>query len=410
MAARLAIGLTPEERLRRLSIVFALELRLKIVAELHMRQMSVKQFHEEFGGGSLARVDRSFKALAKEGWLRRVRSAGPGGNRRGAVEHFYRATEPAFFDAEAWALLPYSVRMTSSWNIFKQIGPRLREAIEAIDESAGPRRELSCEQIQLDERGWKNVIGAIDAQFTTLFEEQEDARLRVSSGGGRLVPMDVFMLAFESPTPDEPGEHGDALVESPRKLLIPFHERLSPVIGDSVRTQIVAELNHREMSPTQFHREFGSANPGAVYRRFNDLDLHGWLAMVDQKRRRGATERFYRATKPTLLDYDPCADPPEALIETKGWRTFERFCKKAIESMAAGTLDGRVDRYTAWSFISLDPEGLESVVGSIDALAEQISRERDQAAPRLAKSGKPPIAMTVALAALEAAESPVTMP
>lgn len=410
MAARLAIGHSPQERLRRLSVVFALELRLKIVAELYMRQMSVRQFHEEFGGGSLARVDRSFKALAREGWLRHVRSAGPGGARRGGVEHFYRATEPAFFDVESWALVPYSVRLASTWNVFKQIGPRLREAIEAAGDEAGPQRDLSCDQIQVDEKGWKNVIQAIDAQFTTIFEEQEDSRLRVSSGGGRLVPADVFMVAFESPGAGHPTGNGDSLVESPRELLIPFHERLSPVIGDSMRTQIVAELNHREMSPTQFHREFDTTNKGAVYRRFNDLDLHGWLAVVDQKRRRGATERFYRATKPTLLDYEPCADPPAALTGTASWRTFERFCERAIESMATGTFDKRVDRYVTWSFVSLDREGWENVLAGTEALSKRIFREQEQAAPRLAKSGSTPIAMTIALAALEAAGSPVAMP
>jgi hypothetical protein len=37
MAARLAIGTNARERLRRLAVVFAVELRMKIVVELYMR-------------------------------------------------------------------------------------------------------------------------------------------------------------------------------------------------------------------------------------------------------------------------------------------------------------------------------------------------------------------------------------
>jgi len=59
-----------------------------------------------------------------------VHSEGPGAHGRGAVEHFYRARELPFMDAESWALFPYSVRITSSWNMLTQIAPRLRGDLE----------------------------------------------------------------------------------------------------------------------------------------------------------------------------------------------------------------------------------------------------------------------------------------
>jgi hypothetical protein len=80
MAAKVWTGLkTRREYLRRLSVVFAVELRQKIVTELYMREMSPKQFHGEFGGGSLSRVTKNFERLAETGWLRCVRTEGPGG-------------------------------------------------------------------------------------------------------------------------------------------------------------------------------------------------------------------------------------------------------------------------------------------------------------------------------------------
>jgi len=114
VAARLAVGVDAQDWLHRLSVVFSVELRLKIVAELYIREMSAKQFYEQYGGGSLSRVHQNFQILVKNGWLRLVHSEGPGGNRRGGVEQFYRATEPPIVHAEAWALIPYSVRVASA--------------------------------------------------------------------------------------------------------------------------------------------------------------------------------------------------------------------------------------------------------------------------------------------------------
>jgi hypothetical protein len=47
VAAKIWTGIRSRaEHLRRLSVVFAVELRLKIVTELYMREMSPKQFFE----------------------------------------------------------------------------------------------------------------------------------------------------------------------------------------------------------------------------------------------------------------------------------------------------------------------------------------------------------------------------
>ena len=80
MTAKIWTGLESRGAyLRRLSVVYAVELRQKIVTELYMREMSPKQFHAEFGGGSLSRVTKNFERLEQTGWLRRVRTEGPGG-------------------------------------------------------------------------------------------------------------------------------------------------------------------------------------------------------------------------------------------------------------------------------------------------------------------------------------------
>src|SRR5258705_13100521 len=102
------------------------------------------------------------------------------------------------------------------------------------------------------------------------------------------------------------------------------------------------------MSVTQFDRDFGGAAIGGIRRRFKKLETSGWLKRVRKEtggQRRGATEYFYRATKPAFIDGDAWVEPPDALGRTRDWKTFGRFSENVKEAMRAGTFDARVDRY-----------------------------------------------------------------
>jgi hypothetical protein len=406
MTARVAIGVDARERLRRLSVVFAVELRLMIVSELYMREMSTKRFHEEFGGGSASRVNKNFKVLEDESWLRYVRSEGPGGDRRGGTEHFYRATEPAFFDRETWGFMPYSVRVISSWNMFKRAVSRLRGALEVSRAGAGDTRDLTCTRFLLDEKGWTRAIDAATAHFVRVFDEQEDSRRRAGHSGEELIRTDVFSVVFESPT----GEREPAvasLIETRHDTMAFFPERLAPILKDEVCLEIVSELNRREMSVTQFHRELGGASKGAIGRRFKALERNGWASKAAKEtggKRRGATEQFYRATKPAIPSYDPCADPPSLLLGMEGWCAFEQLCGQMREAMVAGSFDARLDRFISWSFVSLDRQGRRNVIEDTEELFDFFSDEQARAGQRIAKSGEEPVTMTVGLAVLEASK------
>lgn len=403
MNPKLAIGIKPRERLRRLADVFAVELRLRIVTALYKRPMSAKQFFEEFGGGSSTRVNQNFDKLNRDDWLRHVYSKGPGGARRGAVEHFYRSTELAFFDAESWALMPYSMRVACSWSLFKQIRKRLRQALEATSRNPRRKRDLSCVDLVLDQTGWEHVIEAVNARFICIFEEQEDARIRISDSGEELIPVDVLLMAFESSAGGRP-QTDPSLVEIEKEPLIPFPERLAPVLADDVCLQIVTELNRRDMSVTQFHREFGGASIGGIRTRFKRLEKAGWLKKVNEQtggRRRGTLEHFYRATAPAMLGDSAWEDPPDSLRATHSWRVFDGFCDKVLEAMRADSFDARLDRYVTLSFLHLDQQGWANVIAGVESLNAFILDEQESAKARIEKSDEKQFVVTVALAAFE---------
>jgi hypothetical protein len=372
-------------------------LQLKIVAELYSRVMSPTQFCNEFGGGSPSRVAKIFTTLEEEEWLRHMYDAiGPSGR----MEGFYRATEPALFDAESWALVPYSLRASWSWAAFNQIAPVLRTAME--ERRSDQYRDLSCTPLLLDEAGWTNVIGAIDAQLTSLFEHQSDSGFRAKHTGEELIRADVFMTGFEMPLPGSEGIGPDLVMRT--EPLGPIHERLSPAIADDMCRRIVKELNLRPLSAARFYRayrhEFDDASYQSVLRRFKRLERIGWLVRVPPPVHKRSTEHFYRATIPVIHDNFMRPNLPDAANDP-ACRAFRQLCGDVKEAMLAGTFDARTDRYVAWAFLALDRQAWDGVILELDELLDYIDDEQRRAAKRLKDSGDSPIAMTIATAAYE---------
>jgi DNA-binding transcriptional ArsR family regulator len=391
--------------LTRLAIVFADPIRLKIVSELFMRELSPTQFYEAFGGGSLNRVDRHFKRLAENGWLRLVRKAS-GGQRRGATEHFYRAPELAIFDRETWALLPDSLRTEFSWRIFEQFAERVKEALEAGTFDARPDRHFTWTPLVLDEQGRERVITAVDSLFTSLFEEQDDARLRIAKSGETSMQATVGLAAFDSPNQHRnrsglllPAVSTAEVVDS-----VSFSVRVAKVFADPLNLKIVKELNLREMSATQFVDECGGAPLAGIDRRFKLLTELGWLTKVGEKsggRRRGATEHFYRATGPAIFDSQSWSKVQDDVRVTFSWRIFEQLAEQVREAVDAGTFDSRPDRHHSWTPLVLDQLGWDQVVAAVDALFHYLFKEQAAAKVRLAESNETPVIATVYLAAFE---------
>jgi hypothetical protein len=186
----------------RLSKVFADPLRMKILAECNMRELSPKEFHRQFGGGSLSRVSRAFDLLAEYEWLEQTRTE-TGGQRRGGVEHFYIASGPAVFGEELWPEVPESMRKLVSWRILETFSGRVKDAMEAGTIDRRTDRHFSWSPLLLDQEGWDAAIARVDALFHWFFEEQERANLRMAESGEKPIPTTVALAAFESPKDTE---------------------------------------------------------------------------------------------------------------------------------------------------------------------------------------------------------------
>jgi DNA-binding HxlR family transcriptional regulator len=180
-----------------LASVIASDVCMKIVAESHSREISVVQFHREFGG-SRRTLYRRFRQLEEAGWLQKVTEQ-RGGRRRGATEHFYRASGPTIAEDDRWAHPPKSLGGTDNWSAFRSLSTRVMEAMRAGTFDARLDRCQAWSLLQLDRQGWQKVVAGIEALRHYILEEQEQARERMKKSGEKPILMMVALGAFESP-------------------------------------------------------------------------------------------------------------------------------------------------------------------------------------------------------------------
>ncbi|HEX7279633.1 MAG TPA: winged helix-turn-helix domain-containing protein [Solirubrobacterales bacterium] len=182
-------------------------LRVRILEVLNEGPRSPSQFVEEglipkehftTYQQALSLASYHFRELEKEGCLKVVESI----PRRGAVEHVYRGMSPKvyFSDAEFEAM-PKATRRKLSRISLQGLIARADRAISTGTFDARSDRHLTWVPMQLDERGWDEVIDALAQTFGELTQIRHDARDRIAASGEEVVPATVAMLGFESPPP-----------------------------------------------------------------------------------------------------------------------------------------------------------------------------------------------------------------
>ncbi|HET9197944.1 MAG TPA: winged helix-turn-helix domain-containing protein [Solirubrobacterales bacterium] len=181
-------------------------LRVRILEILNEGPRSPSQFVEEglipkdsFNSyqQALSLASYHFRELEKEGCLEIVESI----PRRGAVEHVYRGLASIYVDDAEFEQLDRPSRVQLSRISLQGMIARADRAIAEDTFDARTDRHLTWVPMQLDERGWKEVIARLAATFAELTEIRRDASDRLAASGEEVIPATVAMLGFESPPP-----------------------------------------------------------------------------------------------------------------------------------------------------------------------------------------------------------------
>jgi DNA-binding transcriptional ArsR family regulator len=170
-------------------------IRHRVLVLLNDRVSSPNEIANELGE-SLGRVSYHVRRLADIGAIELVRTE----PRRGAVEHFYRATARAWFSDTDWALLPKMTRR----NIFGQNLKRVGSDVVAAAGAGGfdnVRAHVSFTLLDLDERGMSDISDLLAETLDRALEIQaESAARRAEDGDAESTPTELAVLHFERAT------------------------------------------------------------------------------------------------------------------------------------------------------------------------------------------------------------------
>lgn len=118
--------------------------------------------------------------------------------RRGATEHFYRATVRHFFDAETWAKLPEQKRETIAVGILQMIAADVDTAVRAKYVDTG-ENHLSRTLLILDPEGWAETTELLAETLEGLLCIREKCVMRRAETDGAPIRASVSIMQFELP-------------------------------------------------------------------------------------------------------------------------------------------------------------------------------------------------------------------
>ena len=172
-------------------------MRARILVILNDRVASPNEIAEMIEE-RLPNVSYHVRALLDLGCIELVDTA----QRRGAIEHYYRAIVRPFFSDSDWKRIPKSGRQAISDSLLRVIWEDVSEAIEGGTFDARSDRYLAHSAVEMDEQGWREAADVMaralrDVERIAL---QSGRRLKRSKEAG--VPASVVLMQFETPADD----------------------------------------------------------------------------------------------------------------------------------------------------------------------------------------------------------------
>jgi DNA-binding transcriptional ArsR family regulator len=185
---------SPEGITQQLAKALAHPLRVRILTSLHKGISSPNQLSQELGE-PLGNVSYHVKTLLEYDCVELVKTE----PRRGAVEHFYRATERAFFNDSDWAKIPASARKGITGVVLESIGSDATEALIAGTIDARTDSHVSHTPLVVDEQGWQEINEMLAETLNRAIEIQEEAANRLADGKAESLSTKLSILHFQSP-------------------------------------------------------------------------------------------------------------------------------------------------------------------------------------------------------------------
>jgi DNA-binding transcriptional ArsR family regulator len=180
---------------QRLVRALAHPLRVNILEILCDRVASPNLLSEDLGAG-LSHVAYHTRTLNRCGALELVETA----QRRGATEHFYKATPNAFLGDRAWRKVPRSLRGSVSGASLETLVDKAVAALAAGTIDDREDTTLTWMPLRVDREGWEEVTKILAEAADRVLAAQTRSAKRLAKGEGEEVSTVAALLNFETAT------------------------------------------------------------------------------------------------------------------------------------------------------------------------------------------------------------------
>jgi hypothetical protein len=178
---------------------FAHPLRVQILIILNERVASPNLLSQELDQ-SLNLVAYHVRVLEKYDCIELVDTK----QRRGATEHFYRATRRQFLTDSQWARMPEALRPGLSGAMLKAVFDDIEDAVSKDTFDEIEDRHLSRTPMVVDRRGWDEVASLLASTLDRVLEIQAAASERLANSDEAGMLSKVEILHFKSPDSKSP--------------------------------------------------------------------------------------------------------------------------------------------------------------------------------------------------------------
>jgi DNA-binding transcriptional ArsR family regulator len=181
----------------RLAKALSHPMRTRILTILNERVASPNEIAEMIGE-RLPNVSYHVRALQELGCIELVRTA----QRRGAIEHYYRALARPFFSDRDWKRLPRSARQAVSDVGLQMIWEETSDAMRTGTFESRSDRHLSRTPMTLDEQGWRELNALLRKVHSQAEGIAAKSAQRLTESDEEAIPTRLVMMHFEA-TPTE---------------------------------------------------------------------------------------------------------------------------------------------------------------------------------------------------------------
>jgi DNA-binding transcriptional ArsR family regulator len=178
----------------RLAKALSHPMRTRILSILNERVASPNEIAEMIDE-RLPNVSYHVRALLELGCIELVSTA----QRRGAIEHYYRALTRPFFSDRDWKRIPKSGRQAVTDVVLQMIWEDVSDAIKKGTFEKRSDRHLSRSPLVLDEQGWDEVRDLLGSTLGQAEGIATKSAKRLAKSGEDGIPSRLVMMHFEAP-------------------------------------------------------------------------------------------------------------------------------------------------------------------------------------------------------------------